>query len=123
MFIPLTWAAAIGMMHPILMARHPRAGAGLLVLILALFGYVASENVVYYETRFFEYHDAAVAYGASDWWPRLRQGERYCVVQMPYESLMMTGPTMSEYSIVDRSDPSLCPAGTVVVTADGIQAR
>jgi hypothetical protein len=63
-----------------------------------------------------------VASGAADWWPRLRHGSTYCVVHLPYQSLMMTGPTMTEFNIVDRSDPTLCPAGALVVTADGIAA-
>lgn len=122
MFIPLTWAATIGMTYPLLRDRLPKAGAALLVVVLALFAYIASENRVYYQIKLVDYHDAAVASGAADWWPQLQRGRTYCVVDMFYIGLMMTGPTMSEYSIVDRSDAALCPAGTTVVTPDGVQA-
>ena len=121
MFIPLAWAAAIAVTYPILRERHARAAEGLLVLILALFAYVASASQAYYQIQGAGYQDVAVASGAVAWWPRLQHGQTYCVVQMPYRSLMMTGPTMSEFSIVDRSDRSLCPAGATVVTADGVQ--
>jgi hypothetical protein len=121
MFIPLTWAATIGMLYPHLRIRFPRAGSWLLVLVLALFGYMASENRPYYKIEALDNRDAAAVWGAAAWWPLLQQGETYCVVDMLPLGLLMTGPSMSEYSIVDRSNASLCPAGTVVVTKAGIQ--
>jgi Tetratricopeptide repeat len=121
MFIPLTWAATIGMLYPKLRDRFPRAGLGLLVLVLALFGHMVSQNWTYYQIEKIDYQDAAVAWGAAAWWPYLQQGQTYCVVDMLPIGIMMTGPTMSEYSIVDRSKVSLCPAGTIVVTTAGIQ--
>jgi len=120
-FIPLTWAAAIGMMYPLLRDGFPRASIGILVLVLMLFGYMVSENLVYYKIKKVDYYDAAVASGAADWWPKLQQGRTYCVVNMLYKGFMITGPTMSEYSIVDRSEVALCPSGTILVTAAGIQ--
>lgn len=121
MFIPLTWAATIGMLYPQLRMRFPRAGGWLLVLVLALFGYMASENRQYYQIEALDNRDAAAVWGAAAWWPRLKQGETYCVVDMVPLGILMTGPSMSEYSIVDRSNASLCPAGTIVVTKAGIQ--
>jgi hypothetical protein len=121
MFIPLTWAATIGMLYPKLRDRFPRVGLGLLVLVLALFGHMVSENWTYYQIEKIGYVDAAVAWGAANWWPQLQRGRTYCVVDMLPIGIMMTGPTMSEYSIVDRSTVSLCPAGTIVVTWAGIQ--
>ena len=121
MFIPLTWAATIGMLYPQLRDRFPRVALGLLVLVLALFGYMASENWQYYQIEALDNRDAAVVWGAAAWWPVLKQGENYCVVDMLPLGFLMTGPSLSEYSIVDRSSASLCPAGTVVVTKAGIQ--
>ena len=121
MFIPLTWAATIGMLYPQLRGRSPRAALGLLVLVLALFGYMVSENLTHYQIQKVDYRDAAVAWGAADWWPKLQQGKTYCVVDMSPIGIMMTGPTMHEFSIVDRSKVSLCPVGTIVVTTAGIQ--
>ena len=120
MFIPLTWAATIGMLYPLLRDRAPRATTGLLVLVLALFGYMVSENQAYYRVQPLDYRDAAVAWGAARWWPLLRQGETYCVVDMVPLGIMLTGPTMSEYTIVDRSRVGLCPVGSIVVTKDGV---
>ena len=51
MFIPLTWAATIGMLYPQLRDRFPRVGLGLLVLVLALFGHMVSENWTHYQQR------------------------------------------------------------------------
>ncbi len=118
MFLPLTWAATIGMLFPQVRDRFPRASLGLLVLVLALFGYMVSDTLVYYQVQKVDYRDATVAWGASYWWPQLQQGRTYCVADMAMEaiSIMMTGPTMSEYSIVSRSKASLCPAGTIVLT-------
>ncbi len=48
LFIPLTWAATIGMLYPELRDRFPRAALGLLGLVLVLFGYMVSENSAYY---------------------------------------------------------------------------
>jgi hypothetical protein len=121
MFIPLVWAATVGMLYPDLRDRFPRAGLGLLVLVLALFGYMVSENLGYYRIGKVDYRDAAVSWGAADWWPRLHPGITYCVVDLSPIGIMMTGPTMSEYSIVDRSRASLCPSTTIVVTPAGIQ--
>lgn len=118
MFIPLTWAATIGMLYPQLRKRFHRAGLGLLVLVLALFGYMVFENTAYYKIQKVDYRDATVAWGASYWWPQLQQGRTYCVADMAMHAIaiMMTGPTMSEYTIVSRSKASLCPAGTIVLT-------
>ncbi len=121
MFIPLTWAATIGMLYPKLRDRFPRVGLGLLVLVLGLFGHMVSQNWTYYQIQPISYQDAAVAWGAAAWWPYLQQGQTYCVVDMLPIGFMMTGPTMHEYSIVDRSKVTLCPPGTIVVTSAGIQ--
>ena len=121
MFIPLTWAATIGMLYPKLRDRFPLAGLGLIVLVLGLFAHMASDNRTYYQIEKINYVDAAVAWGAANWWPQFQKGKTYCVVDMLPIGIMMTGPTMSEYSIVDRSTVSLCPAGTIVVTKAGIQ--
>ena len=37
--------------------------------------------------------------------------------------IFLTGPTMLEYSIVDRSKEALCPHDSIVVTSDGIQGH
>lgn len=120
-FIPLLWAATIGMLYPPFRAAFPRAAAGLLLLVLALFGYIVSENWQYYQVAALDNRAAAIIWGADKWWARLEPGKTYCVVDMRPLGLLMTGPTLSEYSIVDRDRASLCPPGTIVVTRAGIQ--
>jgi hypothetical protein len=121
LFIPLTWAATIGMLYPELRHRFPRAALGMLAVVLVLFGYMVSQNSAYLPIQPFGYRDAAVAWGAADWWPKLQQGKTYCVVDLSPIGMMMTGPTMHEFSIVDRTKATLCPAGTIVVSAAGIE--
>ena len=121
-FIPLSWAAASGMLYPHLRVAHPRATIALLALVLAMFGYVVSENLGYFYVAPQSSRDIAAISGADKWWPLLQPGKTYCAVQMPVETaFFMTGPTLSEHSIVARSQPSLCPADTIILTKEGIQ--
>jgi hypothetical protein len=120
-FIPLTWAATIGMLFETFRERAPRAATGLLAAVLVLFGYMVSENLPHYSIEKVDYRDAAVAWQAANWWPMLQTGKTYCAVNMIPIGILMTGPTMHEYSIVDRSTVALCPAGSIVVTNAGIQ--
>ena len=121
MFLPLTWAAAIGMLFQPLGIRFPRASAGLLVVVLVLFGYIVSENWRYYQIGAQDNKAAAEVWGAAKFWPFLKRGETYCAVDMYPLGFLLTGPTLSEFSIVDRSKASLCPPGTIVITRKGIQ--
>lgn len=123
MYIPLTWAATISMLYPRVRVKLPRVELGFLVLVLALFSYMVSENWTHYQIQKVDYQDAADAWGASQWWSLLSPGETYCVVDMLPIGILMTGPTMSEYSIVNRSSVSLCPPATILVTEAGIQGR
>jgi len=122
MFIPLTWAATIGMLWPHIRRRWPAAGLGVVVIVAALFSYMASENLTYYRLGKTDLADAASAWGASPWWSKLQAGHSYCAVGFFPAAMLLTGPTMSEFSIVDRTDPALCPRGTAIVTPQGIQA-
>ena len=121
-FIPLSWAAAIGMLYPHLRLAHPRATIALLGLVLTMFGYVVSENLYYYYVTPQDSRAIASFFGVDRWWPLLEPGTTYCAVEMPVvTAFLMTGPTLNEYSIVARSDASLCPADATVVTKAGIQ--
>jgi hypothetical protein len=121
MFIPLTWAATIGMLFKPIKIRFPRAAAGILALVLVLFSYIVSETWEYYQLAAYDNRAAAKVWGADLWWPKLEPGKTYCVVNMRPLGILMTGPTLSEFTIVDRSKASLCPAGTIVITKVGIQ--
>ncbi len=121
-FIPLSWASVIGMLYPHLRLAHPRATIALLALVLAMFGYIVSENLGYYYVAPQDSRAIAIFSGADKWWPLLEPGKTYCAVEMPVvTAFLMTGPTLSEYSIVARSKQSLCPPSTIVITKEGIQ--
>jgi hypothetical protein len=121
MFIPLSWAATIGMLFPPLQVRFPRAATGILALVLVLFGYIVTENGRYYQPVPIGIRGDAIVWGADKYWPLLEPGKTYCAAHMYPLGFLLTGPTLSEFSIVDRSNASLCPAGTIVLTREGIQ--
>lgn len=121
MFMPLTWAAAIGMVFPPIRIRFPRAAAGILALVLVLFAYIVSETWEFYQLAALDNRAAAEVWGADKFWPLLKPDETYCAVRMYPLGFLLTGPTLSEFSIVDRSKASLCPPGTIIITKEGIQ--
>jgi hypothetical protein len=121
MFLPLTWAATIAMLFPAFRGRFPRAGVALLVVALGLFGFMAWENGDYYSLKKLDYQDNATTLGVAAWWSQLQPGQTYCAVGIFPTAILMTGPTMHEFTIIDRSRVSLCPAGTIVATPAGLQ--
>jgi len=123
MFIPLTWAAAIGMLFPNFRDKFPRTALLFLVVVVGLFFHMVVENSTYYQIAKVDYKDAAQAWNASHWWTELQRGQTYCAVGMMPIGILLTGPTMSEFSIVDRSSEALCPDGSTVVTDAGIHSR
>jgi hypothetical protein len=125
MFIPLTLAAIFGMLFPYVRTAFPKVALLLPIMVLALFLQMVSENETYYTIEERGYVRVAQDWGAAALWPELARGQVYCAVgfQMMARSILMTGPTMSEYHVVARSVESLCPAGSFVVTTDGIQGR
>jgi len=84
--------------------------------VLGLFGYMVWENRVRYRIEKIGYAEAAQLWGASSWWSKLERGRTYCAVDMMPIGIMLTGPTMHEFAIVDRSRRDLCPAGNTVIT-------
>ena len=123
LFIPLTLAATIGMLFSALVDQRPRVCAAVLVIVLALFSHMAAVNSTYYELERIDYATAARLSGAPRWWAMLRSGETYCAVDIGAVAIMLTGPTMSEYTIVDRSSEALCPAGSLILTPAGLKGR
>ena len=53
---------------------------------------------------------------------KLERGKTYCAVDMLPLGMMLTGPTMTEYTIIDRSRESLCPCGSIILTRNGVQS-
>lgn len=115
MFIPLSGAATMGMLFARLERVAPRAALGLLSLSLGLFLYMASENRVHYAIERIDQAAAASRWGATPWWPKLASGTTHCAVDMLPMAILLTGPTLSEYTIVDRTRADLCPEGSTIL--------
>jgi hypothetical protein len=116
LFIPLSGAVSIGMLFPRFGQLAPRSASLLLTLIMGLFLHMVFENRSHYRVERVDYLSAARAWGAADWWPQLERGKTYCAINMVPIAMMLTGPTMTEYTIVDRSRADLCPAGSEHIT-------
>ena len=119
LFLPLAWAAAVAMTFQKFQVAMPRWAIVFLLVVLGLFGYMVAENRDHYRIESSDYAAAAKAWGAAPWWGRLERGRTYCAVDMMPVGMMLTGPTMTEFTIVDRSKSALCPEGSIVATADG----
>lgn len=115
LFLPLCWASTIGMLFSPLSQKYARSVGCCLLLFLGLFLYVSNINRTYYRIERVGYREAAQKWGADEWWKKLQSGVTYCVVDMAPTGILMTGPTMSEFHIIDRSDKRLCPQGAVVI--------
>ena len=115
LFLPLCWAGIIGMLFAPLRRRYVRTAFCCLLVFAGLFLYMCGVNRFYYRIERIGYLEAASIWGASSWWEKLKPGVRYCVVDMVPIAILMTGPTMSELRIIDRSDERLCPEGSEII--------
>ena len=122
-FIPLSWAAAIGILFDSFKRKAPMGALALLIIVTGLFLYMVHENRVHYQVSRADYAAAAREWGVTPWWDKLERGQKYCVVDMMPVGILLTGPTMSEFSIFDRSREALCPSGTTVITKAGVRSR
>jgi hypothetical protein len=116
LFIPLTGAGVIGMLFPHFERVAPRAAMVLLALVLGLFVHMVLENRSHYRIGRVDYMAAAHAWGAAAWWPKLVRGKTYCAVAMEPIGIFLTGPTLSEYTIIERSRAEYCPPGSSIIT-------
>jgi hypothetical protein len=122
LFIPLTWAGVIGMLYRETRRRYPLLSIAVLVTVFALFAYVSKINLVYYTPERIGFSEIARKWEADAWWQHLRPGIRYCVVDMVPKGMMMTGPTMSEFHIIERSRADLCPSESVRITGKTVDS-
>jgi MFS family permease len=121
LFIPLVWAATLGMLLPGLADRWPAAAAAAIAAVLVLFGLMAWTNRSYYKAPPSGWADVAANLGAAVWWSKLSPGQPYCAVGFTRTAFLMTGPTMSEFSIYSRETGRTCPPGTTRIIAEGVQ--
>jgi tetratricopeptide (TPR) repeat protein len=115
-FIPLSWSAAAAMLFEDFRERRARSAFVLLTVWTCSFVYMAYANLSYYRIERVDYRAAASAWGAAAMWGDLQPGIKYCAVDMMPIGFLLTGPTMSEYMIIDRSRRDLCPADSVVLS-------
>jgi dolichol-phosphate mannosyltransferase len=115
LFIPLAGAVTIGMLFPELRRIAPRTALGLVSLTLGLFLYMVSENWVHYRIERIDQREAARTWGADVLWAKLDRGKVNCAVDMAPLSVLLTGPTLSEFAIVDRPSANLCPKDSVII--------
>lgn len=119
-FIPLCWAGIIGVLYREFRRRDPAGALALLGVVGVLFLVMAQANRPYYEVKSVSYRIAARAWSADVLWSQLRPGYTYCLVGEEPKGIFYTGPTMREFSVVDRPELGDCPPGLVPIIQDVI---
>ncbi len=114
-FLPLTIAAVIGMLLPRVRTLYPVTALAILCILLCEFGYVSKVNHVYYRVERVGYAQAAAIWGADRYWSKMEPGKTYCAVGLEPTGILLTGPTMHEFHIIDRPPDESCPAGVPVL--------
>jgi hypothetical protein len=114
-FIPLTCAATIGMLLRRIRQGYPTVALTTVLVILGEFVYVSNVNRIYYRIERHGYQMATRTTGVPEVWPKLERGRTYCAVGFAPVGIMLTGPTMHEFHIIDRSDERLCPPNVEVI--------
>jgi hypothetical protein len=117
LFLPLTWAATIGMLLPRIRRRYPAVALTVLSVLVAEFVYVSRINRSYYSTSRIGYLDVARIWGIPQWWATLDRSKVYCAVGFVPRTVMLTGPTMSEFHIIEGTDARDCPADAIFLKA------
>jgi hypothetical protein len=113
LFIPLVWAGVIGMLYRETRRHRILLSMAVLLTTISLFSYVTYINLPYYRIEHIGFTEIARKWGVDRWWTQLRPGVRYCAVDVVPMGMMLTGPTMSEFHIIDRIREDQCPDGTV----------
>jgi hypothetical protein len=117
LFIPLAWAGVIASLYSHVRQRSGTAALLVLVTVLGLFLYVSRINFQYFQVERSGYAELARGWGADQYWPEMTAGVQYCAVDMAPIGFLLTGPTMREFTVVDRRLPENCPAGSVQLLA------
>jgi len=118
LFIPLSWAGVIACLYPELRRKSPLPALAVLLTVIGLFIHVNIINLPYYMIERIGFAEVAHSWGADRYWPQMRGGVQYCVVDKVPMGMMFTGPTMTEFQVIDRTRREYCPEGSVVI-ADG----
>jgi hypothetical protein len=121
LFIPLVWAALIAMLFPEFRQKQPALAALFSLLTIGMFGYMVSENREHYRLEEIDFPKAATMYGADRFWSHMESGKLYCAVDLEPMGMLLTGPTMKEFSVHSQDKEEQCPSGAVVLMKDGSQ--
>ena len=120
MFIPMVWAAVIGMLYHKLADKSRMVASLFGIVVIVMFGYMVTENRHYYDTKGYSLRDAARETGAQGWWAQMEADRTYCAVGMNQLPLLLTGPTLNRFEVVARSGPETCPPDSLLLTPEGI---
>jgi MFS family permease len=115
LFLPLTLAACIGMLIPTVRTSYPATTLAILSVILCQFVWIGKVNRTYYRVERIGYRRTAEIWGANTYWDKMQPGKTYCAVGFEPIGIMLTGPTMHEFHIIDRNEEGLCPPGMTVL--------
>ena len=113
-FLPLTWAATIGMLLPRIRRGYRVVTLMVLSVLLAEFVYVSRVNRSYYSPSRMGYLDVATLWSMPKSWAKLDRSKVYCAVGFVPRTFMLTGPTMSEFHIIEGTDARDCPPNAIV---------
>ncbi len=114
-FLPLTVAAMTAMFVPIARKTHPGAALAVLLVILGEFAYISHVNKSYYRVERYTYGTLLKQSGVWNYWNRFLVGGTYCMVGFEPDGILFTGPTMTEYNIIDEPVRSLCPPDVMIL--------
>lgn len=117
LFLPLTMAAAIGMLMPRVRLDYPAVTLVLLAVFLVEFAWMVNVNRAYYKIERVDYRSAAEVWDMTGGWSKLDRGQTYCAVGFQPAAIFLTGPTMKEFPIIDRLSAAECPPNVQVIVA------
>lgn len=115
MFLPLVWAIVIADLHRPLAERHRWVANAVLAVHLAMFVYVLPVNRSHLEIERYDYTTSMRNSVAPEWWKQMTPGETYCAVRFAPVAFLLTGPTLSEHTIIARTRRDLCPANATII--------
>jgi hypothetical protein len=114
-FLPLTVAALVAMLIPLVRQHYPAVTLAILSLVLGEFVWISKVNRAYYRVERVGYEQAAEWWGVRPFWSVLEPGQTYCAVGFEPVAFLLTGPTMREFHIIDRPEVGLCPPNVTVL--------
>ncbi len=104
-FLPLVIAALTAMLVRRVAVTHPAVTFAILTVFLSEFAWVSWINRAYYHVEKVGWREAAEFYNIRPFWGVLQPGRTYCIEGFGPSGILLTGPTMQEFRIIDHSYP------------------